>query len=166
MSCFFFNEPSERPQFYDIFQQLTSHIAARPAPRSAPAGASDNECESSMLDSTYGSLLASQGSSGSGSEDEGGGAGGANGARRRDDFPFNIGLIVSSLAGMRPAQAAAPPRSPQASAAAANGSGGGAEANGSSGGAKANGSGPALAPVLSSGDSGDSAIDPQVRRAK
>lgn len=170
---------------------LESHLSPHPtAHRAPPAGVSELE---STLDeagatSTYSSLLASaSGSSGSlsssGSDEEGpaaaaAAANGANGASARQRggdgeaatagsrFPFNLGAIVSQLAGGQrddpPSSSGSDAEGPGSNGAGANGAaarnGAGASRNGRAGGG--------LPAVLSSGDSmpGDSVIDPQVGR--
>ncbi|KAI7836974.1 hypothetical protein COHA_009157 [Chlorella ohadii] len=122
------------------------------------ASASDLE---STMELSYGSLLASNGSgdSSSGSGDEEGLAGSNGAARRREgssigSWPFNLGSLVSSLAGGKP------PGSDSSS----SGSVPGPSRNGSS----PNGAGPAAGAASNGSSSGgdgagrDSTIDPQV----
>ncbi|PRW20358.1 GTP diphosphokinase chloroplastic isoform X1 isoform A [Chlorella sorokiniana] len=132
--------------------------------------ASASELESTM-ESTYGSLLASGGSgdssSGSGDEDAGAGSNGA--ARRREggtigSWPFNLGSLVSSLAGGKPSGSSSSSSSSGVPA---------PDRNGSLNGSSPNGAGPtaAAAAAASNGSSSggeqaaagrDSTIDPQV----
>lgn len=117
------------------------------------------------MESSYGSLLASTGSGdSSGSGDEEGGPG-SNGAARRQEggtigsWPFNLGSLVSSLAGGKPSGG----DSSSSSVPAPN-------RNGSLNGSSPNGAGPAAAGAASNGRSSgggegagrESTIDPQV----
>lgn len=116
------------------------------------------------MESSYGSLLASAGSMGdssSGSGDEEGEAGSNGAARRREggtigSWPFNLGSLVSSLAGGKPSSSGSSSSVPAASR------------SSSLNGGSANGAGPAAAAASNGSSSGsegggrESTIDPQV----